>query len=86
MRSKEVILQEIEDLEKKFDKSRNLVEKARFAAQVKGLKDELYDIEYHMEKSVVVQNDAPSVADHKEHRTIVRGDIANTGDSFIGII
>lgn len=86
MRSKEEILQEINALENKFDKSRNIVEKARLAAQVKELKDELNSLEYQTEKSVVVQNDAPSVADHKESRRIVRGDITNAGESFVGII
>lgn len=86
MRSKEEILNEINVLDDKYKKSRNVVEKARFCAQIKELKVELESIENIHEQKVVFQNDAPSVADHKEARRIIRGDITSSGDSFVGIL
>ena len=86
MRNREEILKEISVLESKYNKSRNVVERARYTAQIKELKVELDSIEIKHEQKVVFQNDAPSVADHKEARRIIRGDIRNSGDSFIGIL
>ena len=86
MRSKEEILNEINVLDDKYKKSRNVVEKARFCAQIKELKVELESINNIHEQKVVFQNDAPSVADHKTARRVIRGDITDTGNSFVGIL
>lgn len=87
MRTREEILKEINVLEDKYNKSRNVVERARYTAQIKELRVEFDSIENKHEQKVVFQNDAPSVADHKENsRRIVRGDIGNAGDSFVGIL
>lgn len=86
MRNREEILKEISVLESKYNKSRNVVERARYTAQIKELRVELNSIEIKHEQKVVFQNDAPSVADHKEARRIIRGDIGNSGDSFVGIL
>jgi len=86
MRSREEIIKEIETLEEKYKKSRNVVEKARFTAQIKELNVELEAFDTNHEQKVVYQNDAPSVADHKNTRKLSRGDIANAGSAFIGII
>ena len=86
MRSREEIVIEIETLEEKYNKSRNVVEKARFTAQIKELNIELEAFDINHEQKVVYQNDAPSVADRKNTRKLSRGDITNTGSTFIGII
>lgn len=86
MRSREEIVKEIETLEEKYKKSRNVVEKARFTAQIKELNVELEACDISHEQKVVYQNDAPSVADHQNTRKLSRGDIANAGSAFIGII
>lgn len=86
MRSREEIIKEIEILEEKYKKSRNVVEKARFTAQIKELNVELEAFDTNHEQKVVYQNDAPSVADHKNTRKLSRGDITNAGSAFIGII
>lgn len=86
MKSREEIVKEIESLEEKYNKSRNVVEKARFTAQIKELNIELNALDVELEKKVVYQNDAPSIADHKNTREVCRGDIANAGTAFIGII
>lgn len=83
-RSKSEIRREISILEDKYAKSRNIVDKARYCAQIKELKSELEAVEH--EQKVVFQNDAPSIADHKNTRKLSRGDIANSGNSFIGIL
>lgn len=86
MKSREEIVIEIEDLEAKYSKSRNVVEKARYCAQIKELNVELEAIDNSHEQKVVFQNDAPSVADHKNSRKLSRGDISDAGSAFIGII
>ena len=86
MKSKEDILKEIKELEDKYNKSRNVVERARFTAQIKELNVELDSIENKHEQKVIFQNDAPSVADHKENNRMMRGSISSNGDSFIGIL
>ena len=86
MRSKEDINNEIRDLEEKYKRSRNIVDRARYCAQIKELKVELDQISTATEQKVVHQIDAPSVADHSDARKLTRGDIANAGDTFVGII
>lgn len=90
MRTREEINKDIEELEYKYNKSRNVVDRARYCAQIKEFKLELEKVDaVEMEKKIVHQNDAPSVADHSvksERREIGRGDITNSGSAFVGII
>ena len=86
MRSREEINAEIESLEEQYNRSRNITERARFCAQIKELKIELGSIENCHEQKVILQNDAPAVADHKKSRKLTRGDILNTDSAFIGLI
>lgn len=90
MRTREEINKDIEELEYKYNKSRNVVDRARFNAQIKEFKLELEKLDsVKLDKKFVYQNDAPSIADHNtkdERREIGRGDITNVDSAFVGII
>ena len=57
MRTREEINKDIEELEYKYNKSRNVVDRARYCAQIKEFKLELEKVDaVEMEKKIVHQN------------------------------
>lgn len=77
--------EEIQKLKDKKAKSRNIFDKALYEEQIKALKEKKKKEEPEKEKEVIHQSDAPSVADHVDKK-FTRGDIVNSGDTFVSFI
>lgn len=84
--------EKIEDLEfrvleaeEKLKSVKNSVDKAILIDTVKNLKDEINKLKFTEEKRVVQNKDVPSRLDHvdKSPREITRGEIANSGNTFV---
>lgn len=87
MRTREEIEKEIEILKTKLAKTRNAVEKADFSSRIANLKAEIAKIENDkLEKTPVLQKDAPARLDHKESSGRVERQITNTGNTFTALL
>lgn len=84
--------EKIEDLEfrvleaeEKLESVKNSVDKAVLVDTIKNLKAEIDKIKFTEEKRVVQNKDVPSRLDHVDNgqREISRGEIANSGNTFI---
>ena len=87
MRTREEIEKEIETLEIKLSRTRNTVEKADFSSRIANLKAEITKIEDDkLEKTAVLQKDAPARLDHTESSGRVERQITNTGNVFTALL
>lgn len=87
--------EKIEDLEfrvleaeEKLKTVKNSVDKAVLVDTIKNLKAEIDKMKFTEEKRVVQNKDVPSRLDHVDNsqREISRGEIANSGNTFITTI